>query len=82
MHLSATKIAATSRPKAGFAEVVRLLYPAQEALGREVSAKVFSATEFRAKAKTEPFLRDVLSKPKIFLIGNEHDLAELARRKP
>jgi predicted nucleotidyltransferase len=68
--------------EATFAEVVRLLYPTQDVLGREVNANVFSATEFRAKAKTEPFLRDVLSKPKIFLIGNEHDLAELARRKP
>jgi predicted nucleotidyltransferase len=68
--------------EATFAEVVQLLYPTQEVLGREVNAKVFSATEFRAKSKTEPFLRDVLSKPKIFLMGNEHDLAELARRKP
>ena len=24
------------------------------------------------------FLRDVLAKPKVFLIGNDHDLAELA----
>lgn len=68
--------------EAGFAEVVQLLYPAQETLAREVNPKVFTATEFSTKAKTEPFLRDVLSKPKIFLIGNEHDLAELARRKP
>lgn len=66
----------------GFAEVVQLLHEAQATLGREVNPKVFTPGEFQAKAKSEPFLRDVLAKPKVFLIGNEHDLAELARRKP
>ena len=65
----------------GFAEAVELLYLAQATLGREVNPKVFTAAEFSIKA-TEPFLRDVLAKPKIFLIGNDHDLAELAGRQP
>lgn len=65
----------------GFAEAVELLYPAQATLGREVNPKVFTAAEFSTKA-AEPFLRDVLAKPKIFLIGNDHDLAELAGRQP
>ena len=65
----------------GFAEAVELLYPAQATLGREVNPKVFTAAEFSIKA-AEPFLRDVLAKPKIFLIGNDHDLAELAGRQP
>jgi len=62
----------------GFAEAVNLLYPAQATLGREVNPKVFTAAEFSTKATVEPFLRDVLAKPKVFLIGNDHDLAELA----
>ncbi len=62
----------------GFAEAVNLLYPAQATLGREVNPKVFTAAEFSTKAAGEPFLRDVLAKPKVFLIGNDHDLAELA----
>ena len=62
----------------GFAEAVNLLYPAQATLGREVNPKVFTAVEFSTKVAVEPFLRDVLAKPKVFLIGNEHDLAELA----
>ena len=66
----------------GFAEAVGLLYPAQAALGREVNPKVFTAAEFSTKATLEPFLRDVLAKPKIFLIGNDHDLAELAGHQP
>ena len=62
----------------GFAEAVELLHPAQATLGREVNVKVFRPPEFSAKAATEPFLRDVLAKPKIFVMGNDHDLAELA----
>ena len=64
----------------GFAQVLELLYPTQAELGREVNPKVFSPGEFAAKSAAEPFLRDVLAKPKIFLIGNEHDLAELGRQ--
>ena len=65
----------------GFAETVNLLYPAQLNLGREVNPKVFTAAEFSGKAASEPFLHDVLAKPKLFLIGNDHDLAELARHQ-
>jgi predicted nucleotidyltransferase len=63
----------------GFAEAVALLHPSQAILGREVNPKVFAAAEFSAKAATEAFLIDVLAKPKIFLIGNAHELEELAR---
>lgn len=62
-----------------FAQAVTLLHPTQALLGREVNPKVFTAAEFSAKAATEPFIRDILAKPKIFLVGNDHDLAELAR---
>lgn len=62
----------------GFAQAVTLLHPTQALLGREVNPKVFTAAEFSAKAATEPFIRDILAKPKIFLVGNDHDLAELA----
>ena len=61
----------------GFREAVELLHPCQATLGREVNPKLFSASEFTDKAATEPFLIDVLAKPKIFLIGNSHDLEEL-----
>ncbi len=63
----------------GFAQAVTLLHPTQALLGREVNPKVFTAAEFTAKAATEPFIRDILAKPKIFLVGNDLDLAELAR---
>lgn len=65
-----------------FRELVEALYPAQATLGREVNPKVFGVEEFVAKVGTEPFLREVLSRPKIFLIGSSHDLEELARHQP
>ena len=61
-----------------FGQVVGLLHPVQIALGREVNPKIFSASEFASRAASDSFLRDVLAKPKIFLIGSEDDLAELA----
>ena len=64
-----------------FVGAVRLLHPAQAELGREINPKVFSAAEF-AEAAATPFMRDVLARPKIFLIGDDHELAELARREP
>jgi DNA-binding transcriptional ArsR family regulator len=66
----------------GFAQAVKLLHAAQVTLGREVNPKVFTPSEFTSKAGTQAFLRNVLSKPKIFLIGNDHDLAELTGRQP
>jgi DNA-binding transcriptional ArsR family regulator len=66
----------------GFKQAVAHLHPVQAQLGREVNPKVFSAKEFSAKSKKEAFLADVLAKPKIFLIGNAHDLAQLARHQP
>lgn len=64
-----------------FARAVQLLHPAQAQLGREINPKVFSAAEF-AGAAHGPFLRDVLGKPKIFLLGDERELEEVGRRQP
>jgi predicted nucleotidyltransferase len=67
-----------------FRNVVQSLHDAQTALGREINPKVFTADQFAAKvrAKAEPFIADVLAKPKIFLIGNAHDLEQLAGHQP
>jgi predicted nucleotidyltransferase len=64
-----------------FGVLVEALYPAQQQLGREINPKVFSAREWKSKLQQKSsFTTDVLGKPKIFLIGGEHDLEELARR--
>jgi len=66
----------------GFRRAIELLHPAQAVLGREINPKVFTTDEFVAKALVEPFLADVLAKPKLFLIGNARDLEELAGHQP
>ena len=67
----------------GFGDAVKLLYPAQAVLGREVNPVVFSADEWRTRLKAkDPFAREVLVQPKIFLIGTDDELEELGRRQP
>jgi predicted nucleotidyltransferase len=66
---------------AEFREVVAALYPAQTAIGRDVNPKVFSMKEWKAKLRAkDSFAREVLSKPKILLIGDERELEESRRR--
>ena len=68
---------------AGFAELVNLLYPAQQLVGREVNPKVFTAAQWRERVKAkDPFVKDVLAKPKLYLMGNDDELAKLGRRQP
>lgn len=64
-----------------FKEAVKSIWPLQTELGREINPKVFSPDEFRA-ALDQAFLQDVLSKPKIFVIGTENDLTKLVGHKP
>lgn len=62
-----------------FIEAVQLFHPIQTMLGREINPKVYNRSEWRAKLRVEdPFVRDVVANPKIFLIGNQHDLDEPA----
>ncbi len=68
---------------AGFGEVLQLLYPVQAELGREVNPKVFTEDEWTSKvAARDVFVRDVLSKPKLFLIGGPDELGKLAGDQP
>ncbi len=66
-----------------FGAVVDALYPAQQQLAREINPKVYSVREWRNKLnETDPFVMDVIGKPKIFLVGDVNELAELGRREP
>ena len=67
---------------ADFADVVLALAPAGEALRREVNPNVYPPAEFAAKlAAAEPFLERVMADRKIFLIGAEDDLGQLAAHR-
>jgi predicted nucleotidyltransferase len=67
---------------ATFADVVSALGGAQEALHREVNPAVFPTREFKTKlAGNDHFLRSVMEKQKLFLIGDEHELERLAQER-
>lgn len=62
----------------GFAEVIEALYPAQEEVKREINPVVYRIDDFCAKlASNNTWAREVVDKPKLFLIGNAEDFAKL-----
>lgn len=62
----------------GFADVIQALHPAQEDVQREINPVVYRIDDFRAKlASSNTWAREVVEKPKLFLIGNSDDFAEL-----
>lgn len=66
----------------GFADVVQATYPAQVELGREINPVVYSQAEFERRYQDrDPFVANLLANPKLFLIGTEHDLSQLAGHK-
>src|SRR3989304_4246658 len=59
-------------------EVTKYLGPVGRALGREFNPAVFPPREFRKKvAEEDHFIREVLEGAKIWLIGNDRELAGL-----
>jgi predicted nucleotidyltransferase len=63
-----------------FGDVVSLLSPAEEKLGREVNPVVYPIAEFKKKVKEDHhFVKTVLEGEKIFLIGDEDELGRLAK---
>jgi predicted nucleotidyltransferase len=66
----------------GFADVVRVLHPVQDTLQREINPVVYSLDEFhRRTASDDSFIQEVLSKPKLFIVGNEDELRKLTQDK-
>lgn len=52
---------------------------ARESLGREINPTVYTATEFeRKRAAKDPFLTQVLDKPRLVVLGNEDELGKVA----
>jgi predicted nucleotidyltransferase len=62
--------------------LLSVLRPAQDRLGREINPTIYPVEELRHKlAGRNHFLKAVLSRPKIMLVGNENELAELAGQR-
>jgi predicted nucleotidyltransferase len=65
-----------------FNEVVSSLSPAEETIHREVNPVVYPVAEFRQKTqRNHHFLRTVLEGEKIFLIGDDGELAGLVGKR-
>ena len=59
----------------GFAEVVKALHPAESQLGREINPKIYDREGWRrAKEQDSAFLREVMERPVIGVIGDRDDL--------
>lgn len=64
---------------ASFTDVVLTLADMNQKLGREINPVVMPYEQFTAKlAAGEQFATRIMSEPKLFLIGNEHDLGKPA----
>ena len=69
--------------RASFAQAVSALAPTQMKLRREVNATVMKPGEFTRKWRARNgFAENLMREPKIWLIGNDRDLAKLAKDRP
>jgi len=68
--------------KVTFEEAVGALHASQIELRREVNPNVYRPDEFKKKAKEKDhFLSRVLEQPKLFILGKENDLRQLAANR-
>ena len=63
-------------------DLVRVLAPLQEEIGREINPTVYSKAEFQKKiSQGHHFLSTILQEPKWFLVGDQDELGKLARQR-
>lgn len=68
--------------RVGLRELVPVVREATSALGREINPVTMEASELRERVDAEEhFITRVMEEPKIFLIGDEDELRELAERE-
>lgn len=61
--------------KLGYADVLRILHPVIERLGRAINPSIYSRAELTKRIKADnTFVARVLRGPKLWLIGGEDDL--------
>ncbi len=66
--------------EAGFSEVVALLYPVQEKLGREINPKIFHKDEWMQRLKSDDaFIKEILNKPRMDVMGDGNEFGKLER---
>ncbi|WP_419570720.1 nucleotidyltransferase domain-containing protein [Rheinheimera sp.] len=63
-----------------FADAVKLLYPLQQQLGREINPKLYSVPEWiQAQASNSGFITELLTSPLLMVLGDKDDLRQLDR---
>jgi predicted nucleotidyltransferase len=64
------------------AAISRALAEAQRRLGREINPTLYRSAEFAAKLSDEHhFINAVMNGPKVFLLGDEHELSRVAKER-
>lgn len=60
-----------------FSDAVQALHATQSVLQREINPVVYSEEEFNRRIKgNDSFINEVLTKPKLFIIGKENELSQ------
>lgn len=55
---------------AGYADIVKALYPAQQTLGREINPKLYAPAEWQRKLATDDaFVRELTRQPRLMVLG-------------
>lgn len=68
---------------ASFADIAKAIYPCHEALGREVNPKVYGNAEWAEMVqKNDGFAREIVAKPKMFIIGGNEEFEKASRNQP
>ncbi len=65
-----------------FGDVVGLLHESQATLRREINPIVYSVDSFKSRVeKNDSFIQEILSKPKLFIVGSEHELRKFTENQ-
>lgn len=65
-----------------FGDVVSLLHVSQATLRREINPVVYSMDSFKSRVeKNDFFIKEILNKPKLFIIGSEHELRKFTENQ-
>lgn len=61
-----------------FGDAIQLLHSTQTTLQREINPVVYSIDEFKRRIENnDSFIKEVLNKPMLFIIGSENELRQL-----
>lgn len=63
-----------------FGDALNALHPAESVLQREINPTIYGRAEWAAQVASQSvFIQEILAKPKIFVIGTQHDLDQLGQ---